>query len=571
MVNKTSDLINSKNDVTVEPVANAVSEIPALASQFIHEGRFDLAVKHCQSLVKMAPEDWKSHYTLAFCLNKTGDLKSAKLSARIAAERAPEEYAVQLLYAELCNADGDWDSYEQISIVLSLLNKNNPATQKVLGIIAEHKGDILSAEAYFAKVVEYDPVNIDNVMTMGAFYLRYGNIGKGLELFADTLERVPQSHQIWNNMGYCFLVLKQLENARDCYLKALSFCPGNVMYLSNTGHVCHALGEYEKALEMYRKGLTIQPDCAGVRYNMSLTLLALGQFDEGWAEYELRWKSPAFSHCDRSFGGLPVWNQLLGNYTRILVWQEQGMGDAIQFIRYIPYLQKSGISVTVFCDESLRRLILTVDGVERVITSETEIADCDCRLPMLSLPFALGINQIPHDVNYIRIDKELVQSYKRFINRNGKMKVGLVWGGNPNHHNDKFRSFHIGSARILFDLQNVEYYSLQKGDYGKDIQNSDLPIIDLSPHISDFFDTAAIMKNLDLVISVDTAPLHLAGAIGVPVWGVIPRDADWRWMQHRADTPWYPSMKLYRNTVEGEWGDIFERIRVDLMAFSKLR
>ena len=142
-----------------------------------------------------------------------------------------------------------------------------------------------------------------------------------------------------------------------------------------------------------------------------------------------------------------------------------------------------------------------------------------------------------------RLEKSLGY-IKRFFNSNGKIKVGLVWGGNPQHLNDRFRSFYIDNARNLFNLQYIEFNSLQKGKCGEELQDGNLPIIDLSPHINEFLDTAALMKNLDRVISVDTAPLHLAGAIGVPVWGLIPGAADWQWMQDCKDTPWYPSMTL---------------------------
>jgi tetratricopeptide (TPR) repeat protein len=563
----------SENGKTSEFDPDELKQVSVLASRYIIEGKYDLATEQCQSLVKMAPEDWKSHYTLAFCLNKTGDFIAAKLQAAIAAEQAPENYTAQSLYAELCITGGDWDSCEQVGRILARLDENNPATQKTLGLIAEHNGDILSAEAHFAKVVENNPADIANILAMGNFYYQCGKIGKALLLFAGALEKDPRSHEILNGMGRCFIKLKQFEKARDCYLHAISLKPEGIYFL-NIGLAYHNMGEYEKALEMYRKALIILPDAADVHYNMSLTLLTLGRFEQGWAEYEWHWKSSAISSRDRSFAcrfGLSSWNKGLYNGARALVLQEQGIGDAIQFIRYVPYLQKAGLSVTVFCDESLRRLFRTIEGVHRIISAEEEITDCDYdfMIPMLSLPLALKYYQINNDVNYIRIDEALVQSYKRFFNSNGKIKAGLIWGGNPQHPNDRFRSFHIDNARDLLNLEHVEFYSLQKGKYGEELQDGNLPIIDLSPHISDFLDTAALMKNLDLVISVDTAPLHLAGAVGVPVWGLIPGSADWRWMQACADTPWYPSMKLYRNAVEGEWGDVFKRLRTDLMRFNR--
>jgi|WetSurMetagenome_2_1015567.scaffolds.fasta_scaffold00092_34 tetratricopeptide (TPR) repeat protein len=562
----------SKNGKASEFDTEALSRASVLASRYITEGKYELAIEQCQSLVRMASEDWKSHYTLAYCLNKTGDFRSAKLQAAIAAEQAPEEYIAQSLYAELCITEGDWDSCEQVGGILARLDEHNLATHKTLGLIAEHKGDILSAEAHFAKIVENNPAKIDNILEMGAFYNRCGKSGKALLLFAGALERYPQSHEILNNMGNCFMEVKSFEKARDCYLHAIAIKP-EVMYFINVGLACHNLGEFGKALEMYRQGLLIQPDSAGVHYNMSLTLLTLGRFEQGWAEYEWRWKASVMPPRDlgslRRFG-LSSWEQGLHNGVRALIWQEQGLGDAIQFIRYVPYLQKAGLIVDVFCDEGLRRLFRAVEGGNRIISDEAEIKDCDydIMIPMLSIPLALGNYQISNNVNYIQIDEELAQSYKRFFNSNDKIKVGLIWGGNPKHRNDRFRSFHIDKARELFDLERIEFYSLQKGKYGEELRDGTLPIIDLSPYINDFLDSAALMKNLDLVISVDTAPLHLAGAIGVPVWGLIPRAADWRWMQDCEATPWYPSMKIYRNTVEGEWGDVFRRIRMDLMRFN---
>jgi tetratricopeptide (TPR) repeat protein len=563
----------SENSTTSELDSDALKQASVLASRYIGESKYDRAVEQCQLLVKMAPEDWKSHYTLAYCLNKTGDFKSAKLQAVIAAEQAPEEYIAQSLYAELCITEEDWDSCEQVGRILARLDENNPATHITLGLIAEHKGDILSAESHFTKILENNPGNIANILSMSDFYCRCRKTGEALLLLAGALEKAPQSHEILNNMGNCFMKLKQFEKARDCYLHAISLTPqGN--YFMNIGLAYHNLGEFEKALEMYQKGLIMQPDFGELHFNMALTLLTLGRFEQGWAEYEWRWKSSVMSPSDLSFFrrfGLSLWNQGLYNGAQALVWQEQGKGDAIQFIRYVPYLQKAGFIVTVFCDESLRRLFQTVEGVNRIITDEAEIADSDYdfMIPMLSIPLALNYYEINNDVNYIQIDEELVQLYKRFFNRNDKIKAGMVWGGNTHHANDRFRSFNIDKATDLLNLQNVEFYSLQKGIYGVELQGGNLPIIDLSPHINDFLDTAALMKNLDLVISVDTAPLHLAGAIGVPVWGLIPCVADWRWMQAHTDTPWYPSMKLYRNTVEGEWGDVFERMRVDLMKFSR--
>ena len=259
--------------------------------------------------------------------------------------------------------------------------------------------------------------------------------------------------------------LKHFEQARDCYLHAISLKPEG-SYFINIGVAYHSLGEFEKAPRNVSTGIDlILPDAKELHYNMSLTLLTLGRFDRGWAEYEWRWKvSPILDSFVQRFG-LSLWNQGLHNGSRILVWQEQGMGDAIHFIRYVPYLQKAGLIVTVFCAEPLRRLFQSIEGVDRIISDEAEMTYCygDFMIPMLSIPLALNHYQINNDFNYIRIDEGLVRSYERFFNRNDKIKVGLVWGGNPEHKNDRFRSFHIENARNLLNLQHIEFYSLQKG------------------------------------------------------------------------------------------------------------
>jgi hypothetical protein len=264
----------------------------------------------------------------------------------------------------------------------------------------------------------------------------------------------------------------------------------------------------------------------------------------------------------------PRWDGLPLEGRTILVRAEQGYGDALQFVRYASILKRDGARVIVECGRPVARLLATCDGVEQVIVTGQPRPPFDCHVSLLSLPGILGttVETIPATTSYLRPDEEMVSKWRAELSEPPAFKIGIAWQGNKTYSTDELRSFPLAHFERVARIPGVRLYSLQvrAGREQLDCVAGEWPIVDLGERLGDFHDTAAIVRNLDLVISSDTAPVHLAGAIGAPVWIALPRVADWRWLRGRDDTPWYPSATLFRQTKPGDWDGVFRRIEARL-------
>jgi hypothetical protein len=252
-----------------------------------------------------------------------------------------------------------------------------------------------------------------------------------------------------------------------------------------------------------------------------------------------------------------------------LLHAEQGLGDVIQFVRYIPYVAQLGTKVIIECHKELKSLLKNVEGIQQVISQGEELPSFDVHCPIASLPLIFNTIQdnIPTNIPYIYVESMSVNKWKNKLeNDNSKLNIGLVWAGNPKHKNDRNRSIPLSGFLPLMKFTNITFYSLQKGTASE--QSKNLPIrmklVDLTKEINDFADTAALIENLDLVITVDTAVAHLTGALGKPVWVLLPFAPDWRWMLNREDSPWYPTIRLFRQPSLGDWDSVISRITKEL-------
>ena len=340
--------------------------------------------------------------------------------------------------------------------------------------------------------------------------------------------------------------------------------------------LCRDQGNLDEALASYREALRLKPDYADAHFNRSLPLLVQGRFEEGWAEYEWRWRSEVFlvqgharpALAKREWDGSPLQGRT------ILLHVEQGLGDTIQFARYASLLKQQGAGqVLLACPPELQRLMRRCRDIDQIVT-ETPFPDFDVGVFLLSLPHLLGttsIERIPADIPYIDCDPEWVESWEaRLASLEGQrpaLRVGIAWQGNPGHKTDRWRSVALEQFAPLAELPGVRLVSLQKG-LGRE-QLDKLPglAIDLGAELTDLADTAAVVSCLDLVITVDTALAHLAGAMGKPVWVILPVVPDWRWLLQREDSPWYPSMRLFRQAARGQWNEVFGRIKTMLADF----
>jgi hypothetical protein len=354
--------------------------------------------------------------------------------------------------------------------------------------------------------------------------------------------------------------LGQHTESAAAHQRAVKLNPNAPEPVYNLGLVLRDLGHLSEAHSCFTKAIQLRPDYVDAHWDRSLTLLQMGQFEEGFKEYEWRWRLPTNPNRlinQKRWDG----SDLTGK--TILVQQEQGMGDMLQFIRYVPLLKQCGAKdVIVECVQPLARLFSTAPGVDRLVLKGEPLPPFDFYAPMMSLAayFGTTLDSIPGTVPYLAPPP----NHKVSVTAppGTLLKIGLVWAGKPTHQNDRNRSTVLEHFIKLTGFPATAFYSLQKGDREKDLktQVAGALITDLAPQLNDFADTAAAMSQLDLLIAVDTSVVHLAGALGLETWTLLPYACDWRWLSKRADNPWYPSLRLFRQDGHGRWKELFQQV-----------
>lgn len=337
--------------------------------------------------------------------------------------------------------------------------------------------------------------------------------------------------------------------------------------LNNNGIICYEIRDYDAALESYDEALALDPDSVDVNWNKSLLLLLQGNYEEGWPLYEWRLKREDTLQEYPQFAQ-PSWRgetDLRGQ--RLLVHLEQGLGDMVQFCRYIPILVDKGIEVILQVQTSLLPLIASLESDVTLVSQDDPLPDFDAYCPLMSLPYALGttLETIPSSDSYLSPCPEKVAEWREKLGSADALRVGLAWSGRKEHKNDHNRSMALANLLPVLDVP-VEWHSIQK-----DYRSVDLDVLKTLPQLyqhqrdlNDFSDTAALLANLDLVITVDTSVAHVAAALGKPTWLLLPYLSDFRWLMDRVDTPWYPSMRLYRQDQPNDWTPVLQRIKNDL-------
>jgi len=324
------------------------------------------------------------------------------------------------------------------------------------------------------------------------------------------------------------------------------------------------MGRIDEAIAACRQAIALNPDYAEFHFNLALSLLTSGDFQQGWEEYEWRWKCKEFPSPARDFAQ-PQWDGCPLEGRTLLLHTEQGHGDALQFIRYFPLVEQRGGKILIECYAELQRLFRTTAGRCQVVVRGQPLPAFDLHSPLLSLPRVFGTNlaNIPNTVPYLRADPEDAGRWqRRLADDSALVKVGLAWAGRPTHTNDRNRSIKLARLAPLGQLPGVRFFSLQKGEVAAEAKTPPpgMELVDWTEELKDFAETAALIANLDLVVAVDTAVVHLAGAMGKPVWVLLPFGSDWRWLLERQDSPWYPSMRLFRQSRIGDWDSVIARV-----------
>ena len=382
-----------------------------------------------------------------------------------------------------------------------------------------------------------------------------------------ALELQPDCAMAPSYLGHALADEGKLGEAVACLRLDLELNPDFDVAHNNLGGALYGQGKLDDAVACYRRALELKPDHAELHLNLALWSLLTGDFERGWAEYEWRAQTQHLRVERRIFLQARWDGQPLEGRT-ILLHSEQGLGDAIQFVRYVPLVKQRGGTVFVECPGSLVSLLTSCAGIDRLVGRGDELPAFDVQAPLLSLPriFHTGLRDIPAAIPYLFAVPGLVEHWRQELGSVAGFKIGMVWQGNPMHKQDRARSLRLSRFEPLARMPDVQLISLQVGPGSEQLRDSAnrFRVTDVGSRLRDFRDTAAVMLNLDLVICCDTAVAHLAGALGVPVWVALPLVPDWRWLLDRSDSPWYPTMRLFRQDTRGDWPGVFRKIEVTL-------
>jgi tetratricopeptide (TPR) repeat protein len=590
-----------RHDLAEQLIGRAVAIAPGNAVYQCHlgnvlndQGKLAAAAAACREAVRLRPDFAEAHYNLSSILLLEGDLAAAEAASRTAIRLNPDFAEA---YGNLANAMGRQDRMSEAAAALVKAIELRPGAADAyinLGNVRLTEGKAAEAAAAFRKAIELRPADAATAhFGLGNVHAHERRWDDAMSAYATALRLKPNYADAQYNLGNVLSRAGRIDEAIDAYSSAIRLRPDHAGSHQNMGIVLRRAGRVhdsiaelaeairlqpnlveahanlglslkddrrlEEAMASCRRAIAIDPNCAAAHLNLSLSLLLAGDYERGWPEYEWRTKVDSAGDETRS-ATQPQWRAEDIAGKTILLRAEQGHGDAIQFIRYVPLLAKRGATVLVECPPLLKRLMAGVRGVTRVLVPGEPRPAFDVQCPLLSLPLAFDtrLDTAPSDVPYLAADAELQRAWGVRLGASaGRRRVGVAWAGNPNHENDRNRSMPLSALAPLRSVSGIEIHSLQTGAAAAAASDPSAPLvpIDHSAKLSDFAETAALISNLDLVISVDTAVAHLAGAMGKPTWLLLPCAPDWRWLLDRSDSPWYPTVRLFRQSRPGDWAE----------------
>ena len=465
-----------------------------------------------------------------------------------------------------------------------------------LGNVLQQLGRYRDAVLCYEEALHLGEANPESLNNLGNALASWGSALRTLNrlpeaagCFEEALRLRPEDAELHNHLGTLREELGARQEALGCYRCAVAHNPGCAEAHLNLGRLLREQGQLEEAEECLETAIRLKPDLAEAHHNLGsvwraegrltegLTLLAGGDFERGWPEYAWRLRRPGVQ--PRQFSQ-PAWDGASLEGRTILLHAEQGLGDTIQLVRYAPLVRERGGRVLLECQPLLVRLLETVHGIDQVIPAGLPLPDFDVQASLLDLPgiFGTRLETIPAEVPYLgpasAVRSLTVAAPQAFpshdregVDSGGHAPaVGLVWAEDPGHAEDRNRSLKLSQLAPLGQVPEVEFFSLQKGPQAAELlaPRSGLRVTGLTGNLVDFADTASAILGLDLVITVDTAVAHLAGALGRPVWTLLPFAPDWRWLLEREDSPWYPSMRLFRQPRPGDWAAVIEKVAARL-------
>ncbi|MEG4939389.1 tetratricopeptide repeat protein [Microcoleus sp. F4-D5] len=535
------------------------------------QGRFAEAIACFKNALVWQPDLIEAATNLAVTLHQTGDLAEAATYYQRAVEIDPNCPQAQNNLGILLQDRGNTaDAVSCFQKAIAL----NPMYVKALnnlGATLQQQGELPSAIACFHQALSINSNYVPALINLGVAMQAKCQLVEAERLYERAIEVEPNNPAGHYHLGTLCLGAGKIEQAISSLERAIFLNPNYLEAVTNLGSAVEQLGDINRAILCYNKAIQIDVNCAKAHFNLALVLLLTGDLPRGFAEYEWRWQTEQAKKMQRLNFDRPIWDGSELNGQTILLRSEQGLGDAIQFVRYAAIVQQKGGKVIISCYQELKRLFKQIPGIQQVAVRMEELPDFQVQAPLMSLPHILGTNleSIPANIPYLAAPPNWQFSLncvkRSYPVGNGNFKVGIAWAGSSEHLKDFQRSSDLSYFLKLLDIAGVSFYSLQKEvSAGDRTLLTQIPVIDLSDNLNDFADTAAVISQLDLVICVDTAVAHLAGALGKPVWILLCFMPDWRWMLEREDSPWYPTARLFRQQTPGDWEEVFDRIKTAL-------
>ncbi len=595
--------VEDRQERNLAPPSREAEDAHDQAVKLARQGRYEDSLPHYRRALELCPDYAEAHNNLGIALSRSAGLEEAAASYAVALRLRPDypeannnlgialarlgriDEAISRFQAalrsrpdypeahnNLGNALRGFDRFDEAieSYRQALANKPDyPEAHNNLGNALAEKERFEEAIACYTEALRLHPAYPEAHNNLGNTLTRLRRIDEAVASYRLALQHNPDYAEAYNNLGNALADDGRLAEAVACYREALRLNSAYAEAHNNLGITLGKQRKYTAADDCYREALRLRPDYSDAHLNRALCWLQAGRFELGWAEYEWRWRCrgvnrPEFAH--------PAWSgEPLGGRT-ILIYAEQGLGDTFQFIRYAPLIKRRGGIVVFECQPPLVPLVARCPGVDRVVPKGQPVPEFHAHCALLSLPWALRttLATIPPEVPYLYADPTLTARWRSELTALGGYRVGINWQGNPQYKGDRQRSIPLGRFAPLAELPGVRLVSLQKGfgteqlaDWGERLN-----VVDLGPRLDEtsgaFMDTASALMYLDLFITSDTAIAHLAGGLGIPTWLALPWSSDWRWMEQRPDSPWYPTMRLFRQHEPGNWEAVFRRMADEL-------
>ncbi len=536
--------------------------------------QLDAAIELLQHALALEPSSAELFHHFAFFMERANQILEAETAYRQALTLKPDFPEPLHNIVNLLQKAGRIEEAEAWCRHGLQIRPHCIITHRNLGALLHSAKRIVEAEAAYRSALQIKPDCADTLNSLGVLLMESERTAEAETAYLQALEINPEFTDALHNLSLLHRDTGRIEAAERFCREALRLNPDHVNALNHAGILAIDAGCMDEAEACFQKVLKIDSDNWDAAWFLGYLYLLRGELELGWQGFEYRWKSVLKEH--RKDFAVPRWDGQTFQGQTLLIHCEQGLGDSLQFVRYLPEVIKRGGKVLLECQKELKRLLETIPDIEAYISYGGAYPEFDLHCPLLSLPLLLNtrLDTIPARTPYLTLSAEIKKTAPRLTpNPDAPLKVGLAWAGNPLHKNDLNRSLCFEWLMPLFEVTGITWVILQQERRPDDFttQATQHGWLDPVPNARDMAETAAVMAQLDLMLCIDSALLHLAGALNIDTWALIPFNPDWRWMLQREDSPWYPSMRLFRQPRRHSWPEVIEKVLQALTDLAQIK